>query len=624
MKKATLFVFSLVLMAVLSPTSRSQVDTVTILHFNDTHSNLAPIGPRDAALKGTLGGIARAATLIGMTRMEDQNALVLHAGDIFIGDLFFNKYFGVAELQMMKSIGFDAMTIGNHEFDLYPSTLQMALDTAFQAGGIPLLSANTYLENDTVKGLKKYVQPYMIKEYPHAKIGVFGMTTPLANVLSNPKPAFIDTNIVQVAYAMVESLKTKGCSVIICLSHLGVYLDQVVASYVPGINVIVGGHDHFKFEQPIVVQNPATDTTFIVQANAFYLDAGKMRMTVSGSTVRLLKYELLPLDANVPEEPTIAAIVDGLIKDIESTYGPLFTKRVGYATADFEEVAASLTDNGYKDTPIGNLVTDAFRAFTKTDIAIEVGGSTAQPLFHGPIVAEDLFRVVGYGFNTYNGLGYHLAQLSMKGDAIIAGLEFGVSNIEQDDENLVQASGLTYYYSSHRPIGERVGLVMVGDKPIDRNKFYTVTTNEFVPMFLDYIQIPYSNLRVFGGDTTEFQVLANYVAAEDTISPKRRLTIVSPVQAVAQSTPKSFALGQNYPNPFNPSTEISVDVPRTSRVSLRVYNMLGQEVATLVNGQLAGGSYLYRFDARHLASGTYFYSLQTQERTFVKKMMLVK
>ena len=95
----------------------AQADTLTILHVNDTHSCLAPLAPRTTALEGTIGGIARAATVIGMNKMQEKNVLTLHAGDFSIGDLFYNLYFGVPELQLMKSMGFDAMTVGNHEFD---------------------------------------------------------------------------------------------------------------------------------------------------------------------------------------------------------------------------------------------------------------------------------------------------------------------------------------------------------------------------------------------------------------------------------------------------------------------------------------------------------------------------
>src|SRR5476651_2309509 len=117
-----------------------QTDTITILHINDSHSGLLPSGPRTADLKGTHGGIARAASVIGLTKMTEKNVLTLHAGDFSVGDIFYNAYFGVPELRILSGLGLDAMTVGNHEFDLTPATLKQVLDTAFAAGGaFPLL-----------------------------------------------------------------------------------------------------------------------------------------------------------------------------------------------------------------------------------------------------------------------------------------------------------------------------------------------------------------------------------------------------------------------------------------------------------------------------------------------------
>ena len=133
-------------------------DTLTILHLND-------IGPRNELLQGTQGGIARAATVIGITKMTDPNVLILHAGDYSIGDLFYNTYFGVPELQILKSLGLDAMTIGNHEWDLTPSALYASLQASFNPGeGFPLLSANTILDDPEVQYLKDYILPYTVKQ----------------------------------------------------------------------------------------------------------------------------------------------------------------------------------------------------------------------------------------------------------------------------------------------------------------------------------------------------------------------------------------------------------------------------------------------------------------------------
>lgn len=151
MIKSLLCFSTIILFTVMNYKTVAQTDTITILHVNDTHSCLSSLGPRTPSLEGTQGGISRAATIIGMTKMTEQNVLTLHAGDVFIGDLFFNQFFGVAEFQLMLSLGFDAMAVGNHEFDLTPAILDSSLRNSFPPGyGFPLLSSNLILEDPSV------------------------------------------------------------------------------------------------------------------------------------------------------------------------------------------------------------------------------------------------------------------------------------------------------------------------------------------------------------------------------------------------------------------------------------------------------------------------------------------
>ena len=497
---------------------QAQSDTLTILHVNDTHSNLAP--------SGTTGGIARAATVIGEEKMTDPNVLVLHAGDVFIGDLFFNIFFGVAELQLMNALSFDAMTVGNHEFDLTPAVLQESLDSSFVDGGFPLLSANIVLEDPAVQSLKQYIQPYTIIQKGEIKVGIFGMTTPETNIFSLPAPAVVDTNIIEIAADMIDTLSAKSCDLIICLSHLGFALDQLVAANIPGIDVIVGGHDHYVFDTPVEVVNPGGGVTWIVQAEAFYKRMGKLQITITAGEVNLLSYQSIELDEQVPQEATTEQLVNTLITEIEQIYGPVYSQLLESANGDFDEIADSLLYHGYKDTPIGNLVCDAFRAYTGTDVAIEPGGSTAQPLKSGDIYGFDIFRVVGYGFNTDNGLGFRLATFDISGAALWAGLEFGLSQIELNDEFLIQVSGLNYVYDPDNAPFERVLAVHIGGMPLDPAQMYSVTTNEFVVLMLDYLQIPYENLQVLSG-VSEFEVLQGYVSEIGFFHPYRYGRIIA-------------------------------------------------------------------------------------------------
>jgi 5'-nucleotidase len=167
-------------------------------------------------------------------------------------------------------------------------------------------------------------------------------------------------------------------------------------------------------------------------------------------------------------------------------------------------------------------VADAYRTALGTQVAIQAGGSTAQPLYPGPIIAADMFRVVGYGFNTDNGLGYHLATFELKGSDLLAGLEFGLSAIEENDEYLLQVSGMSYRYSPSKQPFRRIDPknVKIGSAPLDPTATYTVGANEFVPKFLSAIGIPYSTLHVFSRDTTEFQVLLSYAKRLGTLKPE--------------------------------------------------------------------------------------------------------
>ena len=633
-------VLTLVLMTLLLISSPviSQIDTLTILHVNDSHSNLSPLGPREPTLEGTQGSIARAATLIGQTMMQDPNVLLLHAGDVFIGDFFFNVFFGVAEFQMMLSLGFDAMAVGNHEFDLTPAVLQASLETAFTTGSFPLLSANLNLEDPGVSGLKDYISPYTIKEVGNVKVGIFGMTTPETNIFSQPYPAFIDTNIVQISAAMVDTLTAENCDVIICLSHLGFELDQLVASYVPGINAIVGGHTHTLLEEPVPIINPGGTTTWIVQVGAFYSYMGKLQLTINDGQVDLLDYQAIHLDSSIPEEPTIAGTVEFLTADIEALYGHVYSQQVSYAAEYFQEVAVDLLEEGPHDTPIGNFVTDAFIATTGTDIAIQPCGSTAQPLYQGPLVPADIFRVVGYGFNTDNGLGYRLATFDITAPDLLAGLEFGVSQIEVNDEFLIQVSGMEYAYDPEAPPYSRIMLdyVFVGGLPIELGATYTVTSNEFIPLMLDSLGIGYSNLNIFTA-TSEFEVVTNYVSQIDSLYPviEGRIYAGIPPAVDDPNIPPILILEQNFPNPFNPDnprfnrggTTISYSLLKPCNVNLQIYNVKGQLVETLVDAYKPAGNHTTEWNVLEksgMSSGIYFYKLSTQDNTSVKKMLLLR
>jgi 5'-nucleotidase / UDP-sugar diphosphatase len=603
-------------------------DTLTILHLNDTHSTLSALGPRNPDLSGTQGGVARAAGVIAYTRFTNPNVLTLHSGDAFIGDLFFNVYFGAAEFLLLNAIGVDAMTVGNHEWDLTPSILDTSLKASFNPGeGFPLLSANTILDDPAVESLKDYILPFTIKQVGNLKVGIFGMTTPETNVTSMPSPAVISDDLINITLAMVDSLTANSCDIIIMLSHLGFALDQTLAENIPGINIIISGHDHYVFENPVEVLNPGGTTTYIVQANSNYLCIGKLQLTVNAGSIDLLDYQMIHLDESVQEPVAIKNEVDNLIAGVEAVYGPVFTQQIGYAAETFEEVADSLMFPGNHDTPVGNFVTDAFRLKTGTDVAIEAGGSTALPFYEGPLVGADAFRVVGYGFNTVNGLGFRLVTFDILGSDLWAALEYCLATIEANDEFLPQVSGMKYIYNPDSDPGSRIKAIYIGENIIDPSATYTVTGNELlVSLLTGLFEIPISNFFCYDS-LSEFQVLSEYIALQQTISPIVEGRIVADNSTGVDDynvIPEGFELNQNYPNPFNPTTIISWQSPVGSRQTLKVYDLIGREVAKLVDEYKPAGRYEIKWDASGLATGVYFYKLQAGSFVETKKLILMK
>ena len=492
--------------------------TITVLHVNDTHSHLAKWGPKDGNLDGTLGGIAKAATVIGTVKATEPNVLVLHAGDIFHGDLIFNTTFGVADLQLLKQIGFDAMAVGNHEFDYGPDALAYALGQAYGASTLPLLSAN--LDTSAYPALNTWIKPSIIKDVGGVKVGIFGMTVP--NVpTSRPAPVVIlggddPAVILGIAGQTAGALRAAGAQVVIMLSHLGYAYDQAVASNVPGIDIIVGGHDHYTFPQPHVFTNPGGTTT-VLQAGKFYQYVGKLRFTYANGQVFVDDYALIPLDETVPDAPPIAAAVAQVQQMVVQKFGDVY--HTVLATADRDVTTTYDPAGRVRDTGMGNLITDAMRWKTHTDVAVTPNGLISEGLVQGPIVGDDLFRPVSYGYDPATGLGLKVATFKIRGDQLALGLAIGLSFLPYEDVFL-QASGIKFKYDSSKEDMYRLKIrsVRIKGKPLKLGKIYTATANTGVVALLPMMGITVTDVQIL--PDFEYTVLKEYVEHLGTVKYK--------------------------------------------------------------------------------------------------------
>lgn len=240
---------------------------LTILHTNDTHSRLEPF-PMDGGRNQGLGGVAARSELINKIRQEQEHVLLLDAGDIFQGTPYFNIYKGEPEIKAMTAMNYDACTIGNHDFDAGMENLATQLTNHAK---FPMLVANydftgTAMENKT--------QPYKIFKKGKLKIGVFGISIEGRGLI--PDTLFGATKYldpVQHANETADELKkNQSCDMVICLSHLGYQYkesnkvsDEVLAKETSNIDLIIGGHTHTFFDNPVTYKNKKGDDTIVNQ-----------------------------------------------------------------------------------------------------------------------------------------------------------------------------------------------------------------------------------------------------------------------------------------------------------------------------------------------------------------------
>ena len=249
---------------------------ITILHTNDVHSHIEPFPDNDPKYPG-MGGAARRAVLIKQIRSEEENVLLLDAGDIFQGTPYFNMYGGELDFKLMSLMQYDCATIGNHDFDNGIDGLTKMLPHA----NFPFINAN-YDFNDTI--LKGKIEPYKIFIKDGVKIGIFGLGVELDGLVE--KKLYKETKYLEpvgIANKIAEKLKTKEqCDLIICLSHLGYQYksdkisDLKLAKKTKNIDLIIGGHTHTSLEKPTKIRNLSHKNTLIIQVGWAGINLGRL------------------------------------------------------------------------------------------------------------------------------------------------------------------------------------------------------------------------------------------------------------------------------------------------------------------------------------------------------------
>jgi len=450
----------------------------SILHTNDMHSELIPHSPAVDYATGdgdlSIGGFARLATAVSEVRGEKADEgeplLLFDAGD-FLGSgpfawLALNG--SAPELSTMQEMGYDAVTIGNHEYDYGPDVLAQYLTKA----GYPqahektlVLASNTKAPADhplAAPGL--YRDTGMFELDNGLKVGVFGIVgkDAIMSMGDAEDMQFLDQQ--ETARRMVEELQAEGADVIVCLSHSGVDDDRVLAREVPGINVIVGGHSHTELFEPVVQGG-----TIIVQAGALGEYLGQLELAYNPDTgkVRVRNGEddqpfLIPVDSSFAPDPQIEVMVQEYTAElnayVENVTDGEFDDVMGtVARSDF--VLSNLP--AFSETALGNFVTDAMRfageEFTgqRVDIASEASGNIRKSIFPGTtgefagnISLYEIIEATGVGRGLDGRPGCPVASVYFTGEEVRRLLEISVLlHRFMGDSYFLQFSGLRYSYN---------------------------------------------------------------------------------------------------------------------------------------------------------------------------------
>lgn len=456
---------------------------LSIMHFNDTHAHL--------------DNAAKRVTAVNEVRATKPNSLLLDAGDVFSGTLYFNEFKGQADLEFMNLMKVDAMTFGNHEFDLGSSPEgHKALADFIKAANFPFVSANVDFSKDELftglfntkiaeKPEKANIYSGIVKEVNGEKVGIFGLTTAETKDISSPGNITF-SNYIDDAKKMVAEFEKMGVNKIVAITHIGyddnpaVDNDMELAKAVEGIDVIVGGHSHTQLDKPVLVSKNA-QPTIIVQAYQYADFLGTLDVTFDKNGVIVGHAGKLIKVADKAADPAAAEILkkySSKIKEIEE-------KESGAIAVNELENPRSTKDSNESvrsnETPLGNVITDGMLIKAKTYnknviMAFQNGGGIRTSINQGPITIGEIIKVLPFG-NT-------LATMELTGAEIKAAFEISFKEFPGENGGFLHVSGAQVKFDSSKPVGQRVVSIAYKNAEGDYTEIqdaekYTIATNAF-------------------------------------------------------------------------------------------------------------------------------------------------
>jgi len=440
---------------------------LTILHTNDNHSHL------DVDYKGRYGAAKVSYTAQKMRGVYD-NILLLNAGDAVMGTVFYTIFEGTADSDIMNMMKYDAMTLGNHEFDKGIDGL-----SKFFAGlEVPVVSTNVNYDMEPEIG--SVIHKYIIRNIGGKLVGILGATIPETTVISNPGDTLIFSDVIESIQPVINDLEKQDVDIIILLSHNGYLNDQEIAAGIDGVDVIVGGHSHTELlddNYPTVVQSLSDEPVLIVQANEYNKYLGNLTVTFDDDGVASSWWGApVKMTAAVPQDSEIAEYIAEKNEELKPFTGAILGV-----------VGTELIRSRTEESNIGNLITDAMLASVKdqgVQIALTNGGGIRADVGVGEISMQKLMEVLPFG--------NLVATFEIKGSDLWQVFDHGVNRVEEGSGRFLSMSGAKIVWDpSKEPFdyatqsGGRITEVLVSDgmggwDPLDPDAIYKVAANNYI------------------------------------------------------------------------------------------------------------------------------------------------
>jgi 5'-nucleotidase len=447
------FVFLSLAVVLLTTGIRAQnADTVrvTILHLNDTYQFVPVDG-------GKRGGLARVMTIRKDALKENPNTIMTLGGDTLSPSVETRTYRGKQMIDAWNVVGLDYSVFGNHEFDIRTNEL---LDR-IKESEFTWLGSNVI---DTKTGkIFADLPPFVIRQIGGVKIGILGLLLPETRETSSIEAHLQIADYCKTARELIPKMRAAGANTIIGLTHMFMHQDKQLAHCAPGIDLILGGHEH-----TLLQSSAAGVPIFKMWADA--REVGKFDLFIDKKTGKLVSmdWEVIPVTDQIPDAPEFAPVLAKykyLLDQLEV--------RVGATSVPLDALSHSVRT---KETDIGNFIADAYRNAVGADIGFVNGGSIRADLSYnpGPLTKRDVLSMLP--FNN------PIVKVEVTGKTLMEILEHSVARSAEDNEpgRFPQISGMSFTFDGSKLPGQRIVEVMVCGKPVDPAATYTVATSDFL------------------------------------------------------------------------------------------------------------------------------------------------